>query len=114
MEKTTLIGLNEQDETITLQLDRGTVCIAQDGTCFISAETYGKHVNLFDDIAHPTSESTVSGLLDTRSFQQATAFDKKNELVNYLYLLFEAQKSGHDVHMEISDALKQYKEEAGV
>ncbi|MNC09888.1 hypothetical protein D3C75_575190 [compost metagenome] len=114
MEKTTLIGLNEHDETITLQLDRGTVCIAQDGTCYISTEYTGQHVNLFDDIKHSTSGNTVSGLLDTMSFQQATAFDKKSEIANYLYILFEAQKSGHDVHMEISDALKQYKVEAGI
>lgn len=114
MQKTTMIGFDDYSETVTLQLEHGTVCIGHDGTCFISGEHTGKHVNLFDDMSHSDNGVGLSGLMSSGILSQATSFDKKSEVASYLYLLFEAQKSGHDVHIEIRDALQQYKEEAGI
>jgi hypothetical protein len=39
---------------------------------------------------------------------------RTDKIGQYLYMLYEAQKCGHDVHKEISEALNAYKEELGV
>lgn len=48
-------------------------------------------------------------------YSQASAEPTKSEkLYTYLLLLFESQKSGHDVHSEIDEALKAYRTEVGI
>ena len=39
---------------------------------------------------------------------------RMESITKYLGLLYEAQRSGHSVHEEITQALQQYKQEAGI
>lgn len=63
------------------------------------------------------NENNVGSCEDTR-YQQGnmphfTPYEptKADKMYQYLAVLFEAQKSGHNVHDEISDMLRAYKQE---
>lgn len=45
---------------------------------------------------------------------QSLELNKAERIRQYIQVLLEAQRSGHDVHKEIDEALKQYKSELGI
>lgn len=51
---------------------------------------------------------------DKASIRNVNEISNRDKLYTYLLLLFESQKSGHDVHNEISQALESYRNEVGL
>lgn len=75
------------------------------GRVFINSINTGSTQSVFSSAA---SNMTLQGQL-----HDTPTRTKLENISNYLYMLGNVQQSGHDVHKEIDEALKQYRKEAG-